>query len=99
MKKKTHEPGERKRVKDKTHGLMKSKQVKTGIREKLQECGRKLERLNTYKTLFWLWLVLGIVYLATDSISRVTFFSVWILLLLEYAEDAWREENGRNGGR
>ena len=65
------------------------------IKEMLYELGQRVERLNTYKTLFWLWLVLGIVDLATDSISRVTFFSVWILLLLEYAEDAWREENGR----
>ena len=61
----------------------------------LYQCGEKLERLNTYKTLFWLWLVLGIVDLATDSISRVTFFSVWILLLLEYADDPWRKENRR----
>lgn len=55
-----------------------------------------LSRINTYKTLFWLWLVLGIVDLTLGNISRVTFFSVWILLLLEYADDAWREENRRN---
>lgn len=74
------------------------------MKEKIQETLSKLNtckiqemlsKLNTYKTLFWLWLVLGIVDLTLGNISRVTFFSVWILLLLEYADDAWREENRR----
>ena len=66
------------------------------IKDFLHECGNRLERMNTYRTLFFMWLVLGVFVMACGEIGRLNYFCVWMLLLLEYADNAIDEENKRN---
>ena len=66
------------------------------IKEFLYQCGEKLKRLNTYRTLAIMWLVLGIFVMGCGGISRLNYFCIWILLILEYADRAIDEENRRH---
>ena len=47
-----------------------------------------LKTISSYKMLFILWLALGTVTLIAGDISRITYFCVWFLLLIEYAARA-----------
>lgn len=47
-----------------------------------------LKTISSYKMLFILWLALGTVTLIAGDISRITYFCVWLLLLIEYAARA-----------
>ena len=47
-----------------------------------------LRFIGSYKALFILWLALGTVTLIAGDISRITYFCVWFLLLIEYAARA-----------
>ena len=47
-----------------------------------------LEFISSYKMLFILWLILGIVTLISGSITRITYACVWVCLLMEYLAKA-----------
>ncbi len=47
-----------------------------------------MKTISSYRMLFILWLSLGIVTLIVGNISRITYFCVWFLLLIEYAAKA-----------
>ena len=51
-----------------------------------------LDTISSYKTLFILWLVVGIVTLAGGSISRVGYLCVWLVLLMELATRVMEEK-------
>lgn len=51
-----------------------------------------LKFMTTYKALFILWLVLGIVTIITGNISRITYACPWALLLIEYLAKAMDEK-------
>ena len=53
--------------------------------------------MGSYRMLFFLWLTLGIVTLITGNVSRITYFCVWILLLVEYLARAMDEKARENG--
>ena len=48
--------------------------------------------LSSYKALTILWLLLGIAVLVMGSISRLNYFCVWIILLLEMIENCIEED-------
>ena len=47
-----------------------------------------LKFISSYKMLFILWLILGIVTLITGSITRITYACAWACLLMEYLAKA-----------
>ena len=55
------------------------------MKEKIKQI---LKLLGSYKMLFILWLVLGIVTIITGNISRITYACPWALLLIEYLAKA-----------
>ena len=57
-----------------------------------QTMQRFLKTISSYKALFLLWLILGIVTLIIGDISRITYFYAWILLLIEFLFKALTEE-------
>ena len=42
-----------------------------------------LEVMGSYKTLAIVWLILGIMVLVIGDISRLSYFSVWAVLMME----------------
>ena len=73
--------------------------MKEKLKEFLNECGEKLERfcgMTSWRLLFILWLLQGIIVMAYGDISRLNYFCIWILLLMEYADRAVDENNKNN---
>ena len=47
--------------------------------------------LSSYKALAILWLVLGLIVLIEGNISRLNYFCVWAILMMELVEHSIRE--------
>lgn len=54
--------------------------------------------LGSYKALAILWLLVGLMVLIAGDISRLNYFCVWIILMLEMVENVI-EENEKNQKR
>ena len=55
------------------------------------EKGTTMNEKTHYKILFTLWLILGIAVMIPGNISRIHYFCVWVLLLLEYLKGIYKE--------
>ena len=58
------------------------------MREKFNEI---METLTSYKLLTVLWFLIGVSVLLLGSISRLNYFCVWILLMVELVDNVIRE--------
>ena len=57
------------------------------MKEKIMDTFKKIAKIMSYyRTLLILWFVLGIFVMACGDISRLNYFCVWILLLMEYLD-------------
>ena len=73
--------------------------MKEKLKDFLNECGEKLELfcgMTSWRLLFILWLLLGLIVMVCGDISRLNYFCIWILLLMEYADRAVDENNKNN---
>ena len=57
------------------------------MKEKIMDTLKKIAKIMSYyRTLLILWFVLGIFVMVCGDISRLNYFCVWILLLMEYLD-------------
>ena len=59
-------------------------QEKGGVKTMKEMTHKIIRFLSSYKGLFFLWVVVGIMTLAAGNISRLNYLCVWLVLLMEY---------------
>lgn len=62
------------------------------MKEKIKKV---LDALTSYKALAILWLLLGISVLIIGDISRLNYFCVWVLLMVELICHVIKESDGK----
>lgn len=69
----------------------KSDRLKLAWKDLSAKIAHRLEHLKSYRVLFFMWLVLGLVTLILGTTTRVSYACVWVLLLLEYLARSMEE--------